>query len=176
MLDHTRRGLLEEIILVTLITLGFMLIVTYNDMHCCPERVGTDWMVSPVVLFLAFFIVRTVRASIVFRNYRFLYLISTVVILAVGLAIATIVQNPTRENIILASIFIAIWIPYFIVISKPQMFRIYSLNIPPDRYIVLSIIISKMQKLTLIIPDNLIKYLETGNKDYLPENVKNKIE
>ena len=176
MLDHTKKGLAEEILLVAIITLTFMLIAIYNDMQCCPERVGTDWVMTPVIVFLAFFIVRTVRASIVFRNYKFLYLISTVVILSVGLAIATIVQNPSKETIVFASIFIALWIPYFIVITRPQMFRIYSMNIPPDRYIVLSIIIPKRQKLTLVIPDNLIKYLETGNKDYLPENVKDKIE
>jgi len=168
MLENTKKGFIQEIVLVVIITAIFMCIAVYQDITFHYHRLIVDFTILlPVLFFLAFFFVHVVRLSIVYRSYVWLNMFHLPII---GLLIATgtsMYNDPNLENIIFFAVMLGLFLLLMLIIKYHQKFKVYRVKIPPERYAVLRVVMTRKQRFTLIFPDEYIKYLETGDEKYL---------
>ncbi len=171
MLDNTKRGFIEEIILILVITALLTSFAIYGDVvHHYHTLVEDLAILLPVIFFLAFFFVHVIRLSIVYRSYIWLNMFHLPLI---GLLLATgnsMYNDPNLGNIILFAVMVALFLLLMFIIRYHNRFKIYSIKIPPERYAILSAVMTRKQRLTLIFPDKYIRYLETGDERYLEKN------
>ena len=165
MLDNTKRGFIEEMLIVSTATaiLGTIAVYYANIVHHYPgHSVIRDAVLTVFIFLVVFYFVRLVRMVLVYRNRRMIYAIGVfLMFLPFGFLIPAVPLN----TLIFVSIIWSLLTLYIVNIAK--RFKRFRVDIPPERYTVLRTILTKKQRLTLIFPDRYIRYLETGDKKYL---------
>ena len=168
MLDNTKKGFIEEMIIAVVVTAILVSFAIYGDIvHHYHTLVEDLIILLPVMFLLSFFFVHVVRLSIVYRSYIWLNMFHLPII---GLLIATgtsMYNDPNIGNIIFFAVMLGLFLLLMLVIKYHKKFKVYRVKIPPERYAVLRAVMTKKQRFTLIFPDRYIKYLETGDKRYL---------
>ena len=168
MLDNTKRGFIEEIILIVVITSLLTSFAIYGDVvHHYHTWVEDLTILLPVIFFLTFFFVHVIRLSIVYRSYIWLNMFSSALLSLLVATGISMYNHMNLENIIFFAVILGLFLLLMLIIVYHKKFKVYRVKIPPERYAVLRTILTKKQRFTLIFPDRYIKYLETGDKKYL---------
>ncbi len=169
MLDNTRRGFLEELLGVSGITCFLVGIGTwYNSVlhnyHPLLESIVVGFF---PIFFLSFFIVRIIRMSMIYRNYKVLYVIvNFLAILSFG-SLAVVYKEKSLTSFAFSVGSFTVLVIMILLIKRARKTGRFKVDIPPERYLSLRSVMTFKQRLTLVFPDRYIKYLETGDKRYL---------
>lgn len=180
MLGNKRKDFVHEISVVIISMVTFTILTVYfADIypHNTQYSVVNDFIVIFFASFFIFFpIIRVIRYAYVYRAYillyfPYLYFIPT--ILFIGLDSFQNLQRNFIENvghlisfvIILTSMFV--YTEFIYVEKKRGLFRE---SAPPERIAMVRSILTSKEKLTLVFPDQYIKYLETGDKRFLRDD------
>ena len=171
MLENTKKGFAEEMLIISTITIVLVgIAIYYNDIvhHYTGHSVVQDAIIGIfLIFFLAFFFVRQVRMALVYRNRKVIYAIGAFLTMISFGGIGALYMTPDLDTIIFVSALWALTIFTFVIGKMAKRFKRFSINIPPERYAILRSVMTKKQRFTLIFPDEYIKYLETGDEKYL---------
>ena len=171
MLDNTRKGFAEEILLVITLDIitGILLSITYSKgMH----TIGDYFMAFVVPLLIYFPSVRLFRYAFVYHAYVVLYSMYSFFIIVLLFAGIDVMDKFTKHNsdfIGSFSFFLVIFgalILYTAYIFIQRKKGLFKKTVPPERIQTLRMVLTPKQKLTLIFPDRYIKFLETGDGRY----------
>ena len=165
MLDNTKRGFIEEMLIVSTATaiLGTIAVYYANIVHHYPgHSVIRDAVLTVFIFLVVFYFVRLVRMVLVYRNRRMIYAIG---VFLMFLPFGFLIPEVSLNTLIFVSIVWSLFTLY--IVNMAKRFKRFSINIPPERYAILRSVMTKKQRFTLIFPDEYIKYLETGDKRYL---------
>ncbi len=171
MLENTKKGFAEEMLIISTITTVLVgIAIYYNDIvhHYPGHSVMQDAIIGIfLIFFLAFFFVRQVRMALVYRNRKVIYAIGAfLTIISLG-GIGALYITPDLDTTIFVSALWALTIITFVIGKMAKRFKRFQTDIPPERYAVLRSVMTRKQRFTLIFPDKYIRYLETGDKKYL---------
>ncbi len=174
MLENTKKGFAEEMLIISLVTVVLVgLFIYYDDIthHYPGHSVVQDAIIGSIlVFFLAFFFVRQVRMALVYRNRKVIYAIGAFLTMISFGGIGALYMTPDLDTIIFVSALWALTIFTFVIGKIAKRFKRFNVDIPPERYVALRAVMTKKQRFTLIFPDRYIKFLETGDKKYLQNN------
>ena len=165
MLDNTKRGFIEEMLIVSTATaiLGTIAVYYANIVHHYPgHSVIRDAVLTVFIFLVVFYFVRLVRMVLVYRNRKMIYAIG---VFLMFLPFGFLIPEVSLNTLIFVSIVWSLFTLY--IVNMAKRFKRFSINIPPERYAILRSVMTKKQRFTLIFPDEYIKYLETGDKRYL---------
>ncbi len=171
MLDNTRKGFAEEMLIISLVTVVLVgLFIYYDDIahHYPGHSVVQDAIIGSIlVFFLTFLFVRMARMAIVYRNRKVIYAIGAFLTMISFGGIGALYMTPDLDTTIFVSGLWALTIITFVIGKMAKRFKRFQTDIPPERYAILRAVMTKKQRFTLIFPDEYIKYLETGDKRFL---------
>ncbi len=165
MLDNTKRGFIEEMLIVSTATaiLGTIAVYYANIVHHYPgHSVIRDAVLTVFIFLVVFYFVRLVRMVLVYRNRKMIYAIG---VFLMFLPFGFLIPEVSLNTLIFVSIVWSLFTLY--IVNMAKRFKRFSINIPPERYAILRSVMTKKQRFTLIFPDEYIKYLETGDEKYL---------
>ena len=171
MLENTKRGFGEEMLINSLVTVVLVSIAIYYDdiaHHYPGHSVLQDAIIGSIlVFFLTFFFVRMARMALVYRNRKVIYAIGAFLTMISLGGIGALYMTPDLDTTIFVSALWALTIITFVIGKMAKRFKRFNEDIPPERYAVLHSVMTRKQRFTLIFPDRYIKFLETGDKKYL---------
>ncbi len=181
MLDNTRRGFIEEIVLIFASMTIFTVIVIWIEYvySYYAYSLVQDAITLFILSFFVFFpMVHLIRYAFVYRAYPILYipyiLFSTLLIF-IGADTAKYLSSGSPKGfsslMIVLSIVIATLL-YTAWIYKLKKRDVFKKSSPPERVDVVRALLTPKQKLTLVFPDRYVRYLETGDEKYLKEGEK----
>ena len=165
MLDNTKRGFIEEILIVSTATAMLVgIAIYYNDIvhHYPGHSIVQDAVLTVFIFLVVFYFVRLVRMVLVYRNRKMIY---TIGVFLMFLPFGFLMPEVSLNTLIFVSVIWSLFTLY--VVKMAKRFKRFRVDIPPERYAVLRAVMTKRQRFTLIFPDKYIKYLETGDKRFL---------
>ncbi|AGB04576.1 hypothetical protein AciM339_0695 [Aciduliprofundum sp. MAR08-339] len=168
MLDNTKKGFVEELIISLSLSIIFAWImlcfVYYNPRY----SLAGNMLIAFVPAYVMFGgTLRIIRWAIVFKSPAYLLLLNLMAIVLIMMSIQTLLEGLTLSNISLAVFllsFVVVYYGYMVYLKKVGKF---AKGTPPVRIRMLYTAMTRAQKITLILPDRYIKFLETGDVKYL---------
>ena len=173
MLDNTRRGFTEELVIGLTLTAVLSFALSYFP---APFRMSAVEFF--VIIFIAGYVLfggtlRIIRWAIVFRSPAYLLLLNLTAFALIVISYSALSQGLTITNILTAGFFLSIVVFYYLYLLHLKRNGKLLSGTPPIRVkILVKAKLTRLQRLTLIFPDNYIKYLETGDEKYLKEGEK----
>ncbi len=165
MLENTKRGFAEEMLIVSTATtvLGTIAVYYANIMHHYPgHSVIRDAVLTVFIFLVVFYFVRLVRMVLVYRNRKMIYAIG---VFLMFLPFGFLIPEVSLNTLIFVSVIWSLFTLY--VVKMAKRFKRFQVDIPPERYVALRAVMTKKQRFTLIFPDRYLEFLKTGDKKYL---------
>ncbi len=163
--SNTFVGFVEEIL--TTLFLSLILILAFYKVGALNGiSISNLIVVYILILFIFTSIFRIIRWAIVYHAPVYLFFLSFPALVSIFIGSAIIKSKRDLYSVLSSLVLIFVPILYFLVIYKNRKKIIE--NSPPGWRI--KKLISRMswiERLTLIFPDNYIKYLKTGDERYL---------
>jgi len=171
MLGNKRKDFIHEIMAVLILD-----IITGISMGLTDSwgfKTPSDYFMAFIVPLLIYFpSIRLFRYAFVYRAYVVLYFMYSFFLIVLSVVGMDISDRIAKNREIMGSLaffllFLGATIAYtvFILIEKKR--GLFKKTVPPERIQTLRMILTPKQKLTLVFPDEYIKYLETGDKRHL---------
>jgi len=173
MLDNTKKGFVEEIVIVATLDIltGLALLLTHKSSS---EGIsaGDYFMAFIVPLFIYFPFMRLMRYAFVFRAYVVLYFMYSfffIVLLFIGIDVFKDLTQGLKFGgseiffiiILVGAILYTLWI------YSLRVKGLFKKTVPPERIQMLCSILTRKQKFTMILPERYMKFLDTGDVKYI---------
>ena len=169
-LDNTKKGFNQEMAITFGVSAILSFLVIFFSDHLNPSYRNRSLqdilIIYPLMLIVVGSIVREIRWSIVYKTPVFLYFISLEALIGIFIGI-NLLQKSDFINRIAGLITIGFVGLYFLSLIYIKIKNIFKNPTPGYRIQMLKLILSWNQRLTLIIPENIMKYLDTGNEKYI---------
>ncbi len=167
MLDNTRKGFAEELTLGVTLAILLSLVATYTS-HTNYSKIEFFAMIFIAGYILVGGTLRIIRWAIVFKSPAYLLLLNLTAFALIGISYDALSRGLSFYNVLTAVVLLSIvgfYYGYLLYLRKQR--KLLSGTDPIYIKILVKTKLTKLQRLTLIFPDEYIKFLETGDKKYL---------